>query len=151
MRVCQVCGGEKKRLRESKEFGKTICDNCYNTLKYHPFEYIPPEGEIHYDKKGRVICHICGRPYDVLSNHIVGKHNITVDKYKEKFGLNRTAKLTSKSIQERYKENPSVDISTIRVVFEDGHTKTKGIKRRLQTIKNRTGMKYNVRTNEKKD
>lgn len=139
---CEDCGRINHRVRRYDAFDAILCESCFKTYRDNPVKYIPPKGEIHKDNEGKLICHICGRSYNKLSTHIIYKHKISIDEYKETFGLNRTAKLTSKQLQEKFKNNPTVDISTVRIPFKKGHTVTKGKEKRLQAIKNRTGLKY---------
>lgn len=143
MRKCKLCGKSRCRLSARQCFNDEIyCDSCYNSLKKYPYEYVPPMGELHYGSSGKVLCHICGRGFDVLTSHIQTVHKITASEYKKKFGLNRGARLTSKRIQESYKDNPVVNIANIRVPFKKGHKVCEGKERRLQAIKERVGTKY---------
>lgn len=142
--VCQDCGRSNKRTKYFKEFETILCDSCIKTWRNNPVKYIPPIGEMHFDEEGKLICHICGRSYDKLASHIRGKHRISEKEYKERFGLNRTYRLTSEKIKEMFRDNPSVNIKDIRVPFKKGHCLAKGKTKRLQTIKNRTGVKYNM-------
>ena len=36
---------------------------------------------------GRLVCHICGKPFTKLGSHVVQKHGITSREYKEMYGL----------------------------------------------------------------
>lgn len=97
----------------------------------------PPKGEIWYDKNGKVICHICGKSFNKLSSHLVQQHNINAHDYKEIFELKRTAKLTSKTMQEYFKNKPRKDITQYshKTRFKEGKQSVlKGKKQRLQTI-----------------
>lgn len=136
MKKCQECNKVKKSVHKSIKYGIYLCDNCRVTYRKHPVIYIPPNGEIHYDNEGRVICHECGRSYHKLTTHILTMHKMTASEYKEKFELNRTCRLTSKHLQEKFKNNPNVDILTVRKGFEVGH-KISAKPRRLQMKKNR--------------
>lgn len=135
--TCQDCKRQNKRVRFVKEFNMNLCDSCYKTYINNPIKYIPPDGEIHYDDEGKVICHECGRSYHKLSTHLIGKHKISPKEYKKKHGLNNGAKLTSKSLQEKFKDNPRVDITKIRKPFKKGHMVNKGVPKSLQARKNR--------------
>lgn len=142
---CSDCGRSNSRTKYFKEFNTVLCDTCIRTWRNNPIKYIPPAGEIHTDDEGKLICHICGRSYDKLTSHIKGKHKISEHEYKERFGLNRTCRLTSEKLQETFRNNPTVDILSVRVQFKKGHTVTKGKTKRLQTIKNRTGLTYKTK------
>ena len=98
---------------------------------------LPPEGEIWYDKNGKVICHICGKSFSKLSSHTVQAHNINSNTYKEMFGLKKTCKLTSKSLSEYFKNKTRKDITkhSNKTQFKKGKPSVrKGEKARLQTL-----------------
>ena len=98
---------------------------------------LPPKGEVWYDKNDRIICHICGKGFNKLSSHLVQAHNINSNKYKEMFELKRSQKLTSKGMQEYFKNKPRKDITkySYKTRFKDGVASCrKGTKARLQTI-----------------
>ena len=111
MSVCEECGSTY-RVRKTKSFGKILCNNCHNMYKSHPVNQIPPNGEIRYDDEGRPICHICGRAFDKLGQHVYNRHDMSADEYKEKFGLDRRVGLTSdktkKKLQDAVKDNYSL-------------------------------------------
>jgi len=89
-KLCKYCG---------KPVGKRGMDACYGCYRYYKdggTENIPPPpGTIAYDINGKVICHICGRAYKRLGSHARETHNMTIDEYKEVFGLCRRTKTTS--------------------------------------------------------
>lgn len=146
LKTCEYCGNKKNRVDKNKEFNMMLCECCKKTLKEHPVLYIPPIGELHYDSEGKVICHICGRAYNNLSNHITQAHNIKPNIYKEMFGLNRGTKLTSKSSSERLSKSPTTkNIDLVRIPFQKGHTANKGKKRRLEHKLKRHSVKSNIK------
>ena len=136
--VCEICGRSNNRTKYKEEFDMILCDSCVIMCKKYKFHYIPPLGEIHYDDKGNIICHICGRSFKKLTEHIKFKHNIHKEDYKEKFGLNRTCKLTGTN----FIPNIIVDITqySTETRFKNEHQKSTKTKR-LQTIKNRKKIK----------
>lgn len=144
--ICEICGKSNSRTRYTERFDMILCDSCLLMCKKHEFHYIPPKGEVHYDNKGSIICHVCGRSFKKLSEHIRTKHHMDKDAYKAKFGLNRSAKLTGTN----FIPNVTNDITqyNLNTRFKEGHKKSSKPKR-LQTIKNRTGIKYNTKNNEK--
>ena len=141
--ICEICGRSNNRTKYQEKFELILCDSCLRMCKKYKFYYIPPKGEIHYDNEGNIICHCCGRSFKKLSEHIKTKHHMSKDRYKEEFGLNRTAKLTGTNFP-----MPTIvsDITEISKAyrFKQGHKKSNKSKR-LQTIKNRTGLKYNTK------
>lgn len=142
-KICEECGRQNSRVRLKSKYNKVLCETCYKTFNTNPIKYIPPAGEVHKDIEGKIICHICGRSYNKLGAHIVQKHKITVDKYKELYGLNRKQSLVSEELLKVYKNNKNTkNIDLYRKTFKKGHKASKK-PRRLQAIKNRLGMKYN--------
>ena len=98
---------------------------------------LAPKGEIWYDKDGKIKCHICGRSFNKLSSHIVQVHNISSSEYKEMFELNKGQKLTSKAMEEYFRNKPRTDITkhSSKTRFKKGHKSArKGDRVRLQTI-----------------
>ena len=47
----------------------------------------PNYGKVVKTADGRLVCHICGRPFRKLGAHVVQKHGITAWEYKVMFGL----------------------------------------------------------------
>lgn len=150
--TCDDCGRKNHRVKYYDDFEAKLCQSCFRTWRDNPVKYIPPVGEIHFDDEGKLICHICGRSYHKLGAHIKQKHDISTDKYKEKFGLNRGAKLTSKSVQDVFRKNTAnlENLTKNRIPFKKGHSASKGQKRRLQTIKDRTGTHYKTKSDKQK-
>ena len=98
---------------------------------------LPPKGEVWYDKNDRIICHICGKGFNKLSSHLVQAHNINSDEYKEMFELKKGQKLTSRGMQEYFRNKPRKDITKYSsgTRFKDGNVSCrKGTKARLQTL-----------------
>lgn len=136
--ICEICGRSNKKTKYTDKFDKVLCDSCLLMCKKHEFHYIPTLGEVHYDEKGNIICHVCGRAFKKLTEHIKFKHGMDKDTYKEKFGLNRTCRLTGTN----FVPNISNDITKYSEAtrFKKGHKKASKTKR-LQTIKNRRKIK----------
>ncbi len=55
-----------------------------------------PNGEIHYDKEGKPICHICGKSFKKLLSHVWQKHKMSAYDYKKHFGLETTKSIMCK-------------------------------------------------------
>ena len=70
---------------------------------------------LHEPISDRIQCHICGRLFETLSNHIKSSHYISVKKYKKLFGLKNTTALwnmrlhkkKSEEIKLEYKKYPN--------------------------------------------
>ena len=90
MKVCKECG----KIIEDKSYSG-MCQGCYNYFRkggiVHP---LPEHGRIKHDATGKVICHICGRAYTRLGSHVKESHSMTIEEYKEEFGLCKRAKTT---------------------------------------------------------
>lgn len=90
--VCRECG------KEITQSYSGLCQGCYHYFRNGgTINPIPEKGRIEYDINGRVVCHICGRAYTRLGSHVKESHNMTIDEYKEEFGLCKRSKTTEKS------------------------------------------------------
>ena len=90
MKVCKECG----KIIEDKSYSG-MCQGCYNYFrKGGTVNPLPEHGRIKHDATGKVICHICGRAYTRLGSHVKESHDMTIEEYKEQFGLCKRAKTT---------------------------------------------------------
>ena len=86
---CKECGKFTDRSYSG------MCQGCYHYFrKGGVVNPLPEHGRIKYDANGKVICHICGRAYTRLGSHVKESHNMSIEEYKEKFGLCKRAKTT---------------------------------------------------------
>lgn len=98
---------------------------------------LPPRGEVWYNEKGKIICHICGKSFDKLTTHLVQVHDMNASEYKITFGLKNTQKLTSKGLEEYFRVNNKNLITKYsnRTKFKKGIPSVrKGTKARLQVL-----------------
>ena len=103
---CDDCGKENERVTYYKAFDAILCEPCCVKWKKHPIQKnIPSYGEMAFDDEGKVICHICGRAYNMLSQHIKQSHGINSAEYRKKFGLDKKTKLVSDKQHKRLVEN----------------------------------------------
>lgn len=108
---CDECGKVRSRNKFYDELNAYLCESCKRTYKKYPLCEKPPIGVMGYDKNRKVICHICGRGgFDKLSPHIKQRHGLTVNEYKDMFGLKRTQNLTSDSFHEYCQLNFNIDM-----------------------------------------
>lgn len=90
--ICPKCGKFTPR-----SYGG-LCQGCYKYFKKGGKVYpLPEAGKVERDENGKVICHICGRSYTKLGGHVKESHDMTIEKYKEEFGLCRRTKTTEES------------------------------------------------------
>lgn len=86
---CKECGQHTDRSYSG------MCQGCYNYFrKGGTINPLPEHGRIKHDANGKVICHICGRAYTRLGSHVKESHAMSIEEYKEKFGLCKRAKTT---------------------------------------------------------
>jgi len=63
-------------------------------------------GILKYDPvEDRIQCHICGKWYIYLFPHLIWKHGLSDDDYREEFGLNRTQPLCTPSLSEKHRRH----------------------------------------------
>lgn len=88
---CPKCGKYSSRSYSG------LCQGCYVYFRDGGKVFdLPAPGTIGYDPSGKVICHICGRSFQRLGSHVTESHSMTIEEYKEKFGLCRNARTTEK-------------------------------------------------------
>lgn len=135
--VCPKCGKITQRSYNG------LCQGCYKYFKSGGKVYpLPEAGKVEHDESGKVICHICGRSYNRLGSHVKESHNMSIEEYKEKFGLCRRTKTTEKSYSQimreyAYKNNMDKQISEagkFTRIKKGENNKRKNKKVRLQEI-----------------
>lgn len=137
---CPSCG---IKLPEKNRFADGLCQSCHvyfrNGGTVHP---LPSAGRIEKDERGYVICHICGKAYKRLGSHVKEKHHMSIDEYKEKFGLCRRTRTTEDGYSRKMHDHAlanDMDKQLLVVGFETriqkGSSKMRGGKEvRLQEI-----------------
>lgn len=101
---CKFCGKVQDR-----PLSKGYCVSCYQYFIMHGYDsYYPSQfGELARVQKedskqyGWPICHICGRAYTKLQQHIWYSHNMTKKEYCEKFGIDRNINMTSEEYNKK--------------------------------------------------
>ena len=135
---CPQCG----KSIPNRHYGG-LCQGCYKYFKNGgKIHDIPAAGTIAYDEQGKVICHICGKSFVRLGSHIKENHEMTIDEYKERFGLCKRTKTTEKSYSDtmsRYAKNNGMDQQILHAgkttrIQKGQVDKRKGKKVRLQEI-----------------
>ena len=94
MKYAQICPSCHKHF-VSKRYPNGYCSTCYNYFRtggvVHP---LPAKGVIQKDEQGKIICHICGKAFKVLGDHIHLAHNMSIKEYKERYGICNNTHLT---------------------------------------------------------
>ena len=138
---CKFC--KKQINRPSKGY----CVSCYQYFILHEFDTWYPS---QYGELARVnkldsnqymmpICHICGRAYTKLQQHIYYSHNMTKDEYCDKFGLDRKINMTTPEYNKKmhdyalyYDMDKQLIKTGVNTRFESGHKRN--YKRSHQTL-----------------
>ena len=115
---CASCG-------EVIDHGK-LCNTCRTYFrdggKVHP---LPESGKVAYTDDDKVICHICGKAYTKLSEHLK-KHKITLREYIEEFELSIDDRLTSQAYHDKMHDK-AVTIRTFDKNFSNPKSKIGGM------------------------
>lgn len=142
MNKCKFC-----RKEQTKPLSKGYCVSCYQYFILHNFDtwYPSQYGElarvvdINSNQYDMPICHICGRAYTKLQQHIWYTHNMTKNEYCDMFGLDRSINMTTKEYNKKmsdYAYKYDMDKQLIRcgekTRFNAGHKRN--YKRSYQTM-----------------
>ncbi len=91
---CSFCGHEDKNYAG-------FCQKCHTYFNVSQYKTFPSEyGKVckvedELDKQyGMIICHICGKAFTKLQQHIYYAHNLSKKEYCKQFGLDNGVKLT---------------------------------------------------------
>jgi len=150
MYICKECGKPTPRSYSG------MCQSCYNYFrKGGTVNELPEHGRITYDVNGKVVCHICGRAYTKLGSHVRESHAMTIDEYKEAFGLCKCTKTTEQSyssMMRSYSKQYKMDERLIEIgkntrIKKGDNTFRKNKKVRLQEILDKKA-RMNKRQNE---
>ena len=130
MSQCLSCGVELKDNRK-------ICHTCYLYFKNGGVEYdLPKYGEVIYTSDDKVVCHICGRAYNKLSEHVKRKHLMSDLEYRKLFGLTLNVRLTSQKYHDKMRDYSEIH-KTYEKNFKTDHKFVNG-------HKSRTGQKQSA-------
>ena len=118
--ICKACG-----KHTDKSYGG-MCQGCYHYFKNGgTINTLPDKGRIKHDTNGRVICHICGRAYTRLGSHVRESHNMTIEEYKEEFGLCKRAKTTESSYSKIMSHHAKINKMDEQLIFYGQATRIK--------------------------
>lgn len=96
------------------------------------------------DKK-KIQCHICGKMYKSVSSHLSQTHGMTVEEYKDKFGLAGTTTLIGNATRKKFRDHYN---KTKRKFLE--HHRQKGLKGTVERNKERKGNKLRMEIRNKR-
>ena len=99
--TCSVCGHDYT----GRKLPDMQCQTCYHYFSNGGKVYdLPAPGTIRKDENGNIICHLCGRSFSRLGCHVRCFHNMTIDEYKEMFGLCQNACMTNDTYHEKMRQ-----------------------------------------------
>lgn len=149
MKECKFCHREVKRPT------KGYCVSCYQYFILHGYDsWYPSE----YGSLDRVqkrnskqynwpVCHICGKAFAKLQQHIWYAHQMTKNEYCDKFGLDRSINMTSPDYNKKmhdyalkYNMDDQLRKAGKSTRFKQGHNTT--YKRSFQTIQRLKSNKF---------
>lgn len=142
---CKECG------REITKSYSCLCQACYHYFRHGgTINPIPEKGRIAYDINGKVVCHICGRAYTRLGSHVRENHHMTIEAYKEEFGLCKRTKTTESSysnIMSQHAKMNGMDQQLLKVglatrIQKGENEKRKGKKVCMQEILDKRDRKF---------
>ena len=128
--ICKSCG------RETTARYNDYCQQCYMYFKRNKYKVydLPEFGTVGYVKDkadnqyGMIICHICGKAYTKLQQHIYYAHHIYKKDYCVQFGLDNKVQLTTKEYHKKmsdyaYKYNMPEQLKRtgVNTRFKKGH------------------------------
>ena len=141
MNKCKFCGKE-----QTKPLSLGYCISCYQYFILHNYKtWLPSSygsisyvGDINSNQYGMPICHICGKSFTKLQQHIWYQHNMTKNEYCDLFGLDHKIRLTEKSYNEKMRNhaiennmNVTLKEKGKNTQFKKGHSRN--YKRSYQT------------------
>lgn len=117
---CRECGKEIARSYSG------LCQGCHHYFHNGgTINPIPEKGTISYDVNGKVVCHICGRAYTRLGSHVKESHNMTINEYKEEFGLCKRAKTTESSYSKIMSKHAKINNMDQQLISVGANTRIK--------------------------
>lgn len=103
MKYAQICPSCNNAF-VSKRYPNGYCQRCYNYFRTGGSVYpIPAKGIIAKDEQGKIICHVCGKSFKVVGDHVRLAHNMTIKEYKEEFGICNNTHLTESDYHNKMK------------------------------------------------
>lgn len=95
----------------------------------------PHYGEVIKDNRGRLVCHICGKAFVKLGQHVSAKHQIFARDYKLMYGLNASTGLLTERLRKELRKSALNNPEKIEKLTKAG-----------KKYRFRTGHKRNVGT-----
>lgn len=142
MKECKFC----KKLVKRPSYG--YCVSCYQYFIMHKYDtwYPSQYGELARVNKedsnqyGMPICHICGKAFTKLQQHIWYSHEMTKEEYCDLYGLDKSINMTTTEYNKKmsdyaykYKMDEQLKLAGKDTRFKSGHAGK--YKRSYQTMK----------------
>jgi hypothetical protein len=109
-----------------RSYPNGLCQGCYKYFQSGgTVNPLPKTGEIAYDSRGFVVCHICGKAYKRLGSHIKESHGTTIAEYKERFGLCANSKTTEHTYSELMRQHALDNNMPMRLMIAGFNTRVK--------------------------
>ena len=143
---CKSCGKEVTRPTHG------YCHNCYMYFwvngydTWYPSQYgsLSRVNDEKHPQYGMPICHICGKAYTKLQQHIWYAHSLSKIAYCEKFGLDRSVNMTTPTYHNKMRQyaydnnmDEQLRVAGANTRFKSGHTlryeRSEQTKNRLKT------------------
>lgn len=133
-KICRLCGSLIPEYHTS-----LVCQSCNLYRKKHPegVYQLPPDGEIYYAVNGDVICHECGQAHRKLGSHIMKRHKMSQQEYRDKHKLYHNTRLSNKA----YIKQMQIYNNENKAVVVDKNLIKKGILTRMTSEYNTPGRK----------
>lgn len=141
-----TCTNCNKEVTRKYPYPGSLCQSCYKYFQSGGKKYpLPKAGVIEKDKRGYVICHICGQAYRRLGSHVKESHNMTISEYKKEFGLCECCRTTEDDYSGKMREHAYRNNMPERLLISGMNTRIKtgerdkrfGKKTRLQETLNK--------------
>jgi len=133
---------------------------AYLIERYHLGRYcnIPATDKVwELIKDKKVQCAVCGMWMEIVNGAHLTKHNLAVNQYKEKYGLNKAQPLCCQNLAEHWKQKAverrfgqDEKVSAGKKLFKTGKVRAKTYKKSRQALEYRKKMGYQSRAGRAK-
>lgn len=129
--ICKSCGKPDKNYAG-------YCQKCYtyfvvngfieykNQVSYGKMSYVE---DIHSKQYSMPICHICGKAFNKLQQHIYYTHKMLKNEYCDRFGIDHKVTMTSNNYHQKmsalayhYDMDEQLRVAGLNTRFKKGHS-----------------------------